>query len=80
MEIFYNKNMTPIMLHITENGNFKKTIYMKSRAQAVRYLREQGCTVREESTCKLNGNSVFFTHGVTVYEMEEDSIKNGERR
>ncbi len=72
--------MTPIMLHITENGNFKETLYMKSRTQAVKYLREQGCTVRDEITCRLEGKSVFFTHGITVYEMEEDSIKNGERR
>lgn len=72
--------MTPVLLHITENGNFKETLCMKSIGEATRYLREHGCRVRNSTPCKLKGESVCFTNGNTIYELEEDLIKNGERR
>ncbi len=68
------------MLHITENGNFKETLYMKKQSEAVKYLREHGCPVRNGTLSKLEGKSVYFVNGTTLYEIEEDLIKNGERR
>lgn len=72
--------MTAVMIHIYERGNYKDTLYFKSRAEGVKWLRTQGCRVREESTCHLGGQSVTFTVGGMVFEMEEDSIRNGQRR
>lgn len=72
--------MTAVMIHIYEKGVFTETIYFKSRAEGVKWLRKQGCRVREESTCHLEGQSVTFTVGGMIYEMEEDLIKNGSRR
>ena len=72
--------MTPVMIHRYRRGIFEETLYFKSRAKAVKYLREQGCGVREENTCHLGGESVFFTSEQNLFEMEEDLIKNGNRR
>ena len=72
--------MTPVMIHRYRRGVFEETLYFKSRARAVRYLREQGCGVREENTCHLGNESVIFTAGLFSFEMEEDLIRNAERR
>lgn len=72
--------MIAVLVHKYKNGDFIETYYFKSRRCAVKWLREEGCRVREELTCKLDGASVIFTNGMMLYEMEEDSIKNGETR
>lgn len=71
--------MTAILIHRYENGEFQETHYFRSRAEGVRWLRTQGCRVREESTCHLGKESAVFTNGALYYEMEEDVIKNGKR-
>lgn len=76
----YTSSMTPVMIHRYRGGTFEETLYFKSRAKAVKYLREQGCGVREENTCHLGKDSVIFSAGLLTFEMEEDSIKNGQRR
>jgi len=72
--------MTAIMIHVYNSGVFSETLYFRSRAEGVKWLRKQGCRVREESTCHLGKESAIFTCGASYYEMEEDLIKNGKRR
>lgn len=71
--------MTPILIHITESGVFKETKYMKSTKEAIKYLRTNGCTFKNSTLYNLEDCSVILTTGATLYEIEEDLIKNGTR-
>lgn len=71
--------MTPILIHISEQGIFKQTKYMKSTKEAIKFLRSNGCTFKNSTLYNLEDCSVILTTGATLYEIEEDSIKNGMR-
>ena len=71
--------MTPILIHISEQGIFKETKYMKSTKEAIRFLRANGCTFKNSTLYNLDDCSVILIAGATMYEVEEDLIKNGTR-